>query len=901
MTEALKGTSKDVPQANSVPKIRAVLAGVAGGAIDVESLKKATGLSQRHVHYYLHAARVLGWVSGQLGSLQVTARAQRLLASSCGSDEERSLMRADVEAMKIGPIIIPFLKGEIDVQDLAGRLSDYASLSTATARRRAGSLKRWRDYILGTEVGPNPFESETTSSGSSLQESEDPPRAPQSEEVASGSKEAQRSHDTGDAQAIDCERVALVLLLELDEIEWSVRAYNCFYAMKLRFVGDLVQCTPDRLLRHKNLGRTTLKEIESTLLRFGLALGMKLPSWELVDHDEVRRQSQEELQDLLDRVRRGEFVPDPRQLAVHDRADSPCDAEDMPALFLEVCDFDFSVRALNCFEVAGVRYVGDLVQLSRNQLLGQRNLGRKTVSEIESFLESLGLQLGMTLPGWGGLDHHKLSQATRHAQHEIVEALDDTPKPSTVEEEVALYLSEALRPKAAAIALARISWTGESDRTLADVGEEFGLSRERVRQIASSAGAGALDYRRGFRVLRSCLDRIESEEISDARAIKETLAAAGLIRQGTTLRAIRAAARMLQLPGDFELEQTPNGTFVVSAETKGISDRIAIEARRVTERWGCGRVDDIVLVAKDSLGVDISPEMARAVLATVPGLSWLDDIKTWFWVATVKRSRLLNNIDKILAVAPRITVSELRTAVRRHHRMDNFAPPRRILLALCSELEDCEVEGESVVDTGGRTVEAYLSDTERLLRSLILEHGPAVHVRTLDQLAIARGVNRATFQMTVFNSPVFRRLAKGVYGLVGADVLPSSVEEAGMLSTRRSKVLQDWGWASATVLRVDYRLSSGSISNGVLSIPAAARNVLSGDFALLDSEGAEIATLRVKSNQVWGFVGPFARQEPEPGDFLRIEFDIDKRVARIQIGSEPPEDMDESPTAVLVD
>ena len=786
-------------------------------------------------------------------------------------------------------------------KNLAGRLSDYANLSKATARRRAGSLKSWRDHILGTAAGRNPLESESTSSGSSLQELENPPDSPESEEVASGSNKVARSQYAATAQAHNGGSVALIFLLELDEIEWSVRAYNCFEAMKLRFLGDLVQCTPERLLRQKNLGRTTMKEIESTLLRFGLALGMNLSNWELVDREEVRRQSEQELRDLLDSVRRGEFVPDAQQLTVDECDGSPSGAEHGPALFLEVGDFPFSVRALNCFEAAGVRYVGDLVQLSRNQLLNQRNLGRKTVSEIESFLESLGLRLGMRLPSWDSLDHEELAQATRSAQYEIVEALDDTPIPSTVEEEVALYLSESLRPKTVPIALARISWSGENDRTLADVGDEFGLSRERVRQITSSAGAGALSYRRGFPVIRSCLDRIESEEFSDAREVEETLAAAGLIRPGTRLRAVRAAARMLDLPGDFELEQTPNGTFVVSATTKGISDRIAAEARRVTEHWGCGRVDDIFLLAKDSLGVEISPEAVRAVLASVPGLSWLDDEKTWFWVATVRRSRLLNNIDKILAVAPQINVSELRTAVRRHHRMDNFAPPRRILLALCNELEDCDVEGERIADTRGRTVEAYLSDTERLLRRLILDHGPALHVRRLDQLAMARGINRATFQMTLFNSPVFRRLANGVYGLVGADVLPSSVEEAGMLNTRRSKVLQDWGWKSATVVRVDYRLSSGSISNGVLSIPAAARQVLAGDFSLLDSDGVEIATLRAKSNQVWGFVGPFARQEPEPGDFLRIEFDIEKRVARIQIGSEPPEDMDESPTAVLVE
>ena len=893
-----------MPQANSVPKIRAVIAAVASGIVDSEGIKGSTGLSQRHLHYYLHAARILGWVSGQLGNLQVTSRGRRLLASPSESDEERSLVRTDVEAMKIGPIVIPFIAGRIDTKVLASRLSEYADLSGATARRRAGCLKRWRDYMFGADADGTPLATEPMGSVQPPEERKGGAKRPNSEVDPSPPTE-DASTTTG---SVDCGSFPLLLFLELDELELSVRAHNCFYTMKLRFLGDLVQCTPEELLKLRNFGRTTLKEVESVILRLGLALGMSLPDWGLVDHEGVRRHCEAEIRELLDLVRRGEFTPTAQGLVV-ERAGTPGRAmnadlsqvENAAALFFELRNFDFSVRAMNGFNVSGIRFVGDLIQLSRSQLLDQRNLGRKTVAEIESFVQTLGFRLGTRLPGWDDLDHEKLAQESEDAQYEVVQGLDDAPTPTSLEEEVELYLTETLRPRTVPIALARIAWTSETDRTLADVGDEFGLTRERVRQITATVTSRAHAYRREFPFLLQCLSTIQCAGLSEASKVEEMLLAEGLTTPRTTLRAIRAAGRMLNLGIEFELEHTKSGTLVVTAATKGVSDRIASEARRITSRWGCGRVDDIVSFLKDSVGVEISQEAAQAALATVPGLSWLDDEKNWFWVATAARNRLLNNIDKTLAVAQTISAGELRSAVRRHHRMDGFAPPRRILRALCTELDDCEVEGDAIRNTGTRTIEGELSETERALRGLFVEHGPALHVRELEQFALTMGINRATFQMTLFNSPIFRRLAKGVYGLVGKQVSPGAVESAARVANvRRARVLQDWGWVSDTVVSVDYRLSEGSISNGVLSIPAAARSVLSGDFAVVDARDSDTGTLRVKANQVWGLLRVFARQEPEPGDFLRIEFDLDQRRAQIQIASEPPEDAEDSPGAILV-
>ena len=56
-------------------------------------------------------------------------------------------------------------------------------------------------------------------------------------------------------------------------------------------------------------------------------------------------------------------------------------------------DCDLTVRTLNILRVAGANTVGDLVNLRKTDLLRIRNAGKKTLSEIEYFLEANNLKL----------------------------------------------------------------------------------------------------------------------------------------------------------------------------------------------------------------------------------------------------------------------------------------------------------------------------------------------------------------------------------------------------------------------------------------------------------------------------------------------------------------------------
>jgi DNA-directed RNA polymerase subunit alpha len=68
-----------------------------------------------------------------------------------------------------------------------------------------------------------------------------------------------------------------------------------------------------------------------------------------------------------------------------------------PALLKKL---ELSVRSANCLKNDNIVYIGDLIQKSEAEMLRTPNFGRKSLNEIKEVLASMGLHLGMEVPGW---------------------------------------------------------------------------------------------------------------------------------------------------------------------------------------------------------------------------------------------------------------------------------------------------------------------------------------------------------------------------------------------------------------------------------------------------------------------------------------------------------------------
>ena len=86
-------------------------------------------------------------------------------------------------------------------------------------------------------------------------------------------------------------------------------------------------------------------------------------------------------------------------MAVHTPEES--DANQLNRYLLKKVDeLELSVRSANCLKNDNIIYIGDLVQKTEAEMLRTPNFGRKSLNEIKEVLSSMGLRLGMDIPGW---------------------------------------------------------------------------------------------------------------------------------------------------------------------------------------------------------------------------------------------------------------------------------------------------------------------------------------------------------------------------------------------------------------------------------------------------------------------------------------------------------------------
>ncbi|MEE2757963.1 MAG: ATP-binding protein [Myxococcota bacterium] len=144
----------DIPQADSLSRIRELVQTVHFGASDTARLQKVMSLHPRHVGYHLHAARVLNWIERADDQWAVTSLGGELIATAAGSQEERAIFRKSISASEYLVAIAPnLLTDQAPEQDLLSlRIQEVAGIAPATARRRASTLLRWRTQSLPTRV-----------------------------------------------------------------------------------------------------------------------------------------------------------------------------------------------------------------------------------------------------------------------------------------------------------------------------------------------------------------------------------------------------------------------------------------------------------------------------------------------------------------------------------------------------------------------------------------------------------------------------------------------------------------------------------------------------------------------------------------------------------------------------
>ena len=174
--------------------------------------------------------------------------------------------------------------------------------------------------------------------------------------------QASKAMHFNDEEEKQLEKHAAMLDTPVTDFELSVRTRNALRKMNIRTLGDLLHHTEAELRSFKNFGDASLDEIKAMLAQKGLKLGQAAEQ----QQEAVKQQVYEQLTDA---------------------------GGDSEILSKSVNEMSLSVRARKALALLNVSAIGDLVLKTEAELMGVKNFGMTSLTEIKQCLEDMGLSL----------------------------------------------------------------------------------------------------------------------------------------------------------------------------------------------------------------------------------------------------------------------------------------------------------------------------------------------------------------------------------------------------------------------------------------------------------------------------------------------------------------------------
>jgi len=272
---------------------------------------------------------------------------------------------------------------------------------------------------------------------------------------------------------------------EIKKEELSQRLINSLTSHGVNTINDLIQYTDKQLMSFQNFGETLLEEVKNFLSYYNLSLGNKL----IYD----------------DCSKKGEIIED-------NKLNSHIPISKLKINILK--EWFLSVRTVNCLKALDIEFVGDLIQWTELDLLHSRNFGRKSLIELQKYLEKNSLNLGsydlININVW---DRERLILKNDINKNEFSKKLveltvssslfidfDEFKKEQSSSNKIIIEkqlskeelekiiikdikkIIELFKERPKEIFLSRYGYLQKYE-TLEDLGKKFKITRERVRQI----------------------------------------------------------------------------------------------------------------------------------------------------------------------------------------------------------------------------------------------------------------------------------------------------------------------------------------------------------------------------------------------------------------------------------
>jgi hypothetical protein len=315
---------------------------------------------------------------------------------------------------------------------------------------------------------------------------------------------------------------------------------------------------------------------------------------------------------------------------------------------------------------------------------------------------------------------------------------------------------------------------GESRRTLASLGRECGLTKERVRQICWRR-IGDLKQLRMTPVVRAVELALKHATPCLATVLDRRLAAEGLVHSATRITDVLCLLDAIGCNPAYAALGSPGHEILIAEPARQAAIKIQSVAVSAVRKLGCCQLPTVV--DRLTRPWKAKPDSVVSILELAAGFQWLNRRGDWFWIHLPRPDRLRKRIREVLCVAPHIRLLDLRSALVSDPRLP-FVPSRPILRDYCKAIPDCQIEGEWVVAREPLRPEDVLRGDELTLVKILLKDGPVLKAEDFRKLAVQAGVRGQSFRDCLRKRPTMSRYGKEMSGLIGADCPRRSKSDA---------------------------------------------------------------------------------------------------------------------------
>jgi len=545
------------------------------------------------------------------------------------------------------------------------------------------------------------------------------------------------------------------LSINLRDLDLSVRALNSLINQNINTINDLIEQTEGELKRFPNMGQKSIDEIKQMLDHYSLYLGMEILN--------VNNEANIETINSIEVTEENQLIELSEKKIIE--------------IIKEFDETTLSVRSKNVLLNLDCTNIGDIISLSRQSLFDNNNLGKKSVDEIEKYINDLDLNFGDIIEPWDKdivkqLRENLIGKISDEARQELIK------KNQYLEVELQKILEEciktsqkdqSIKDRIIDVLINRFGLDGSPAKTLEIIGKKYNVTRERIRQN-QEFGLRKLRTRKPFTPI---LDKI-FEELSKALPVTEIEFNRILKEKKFTLvewdfKGLQDFYENLGIKTDFYVSKINNLRVITKVGIDNIFRQVMVNINKKISNTGLLSLSEC-LDFKEVYLNDLKRETIKKFIQTKPIFTWLDEEQEWF-TFYAKRNRLSNLITKAATGSLSVDIDNLFKKIKNFHRLENVKYSVDIFISFCKKSFDCEIKDNEILFSSPKSkISDYhgyqgnvISPNEQKIVDIFNKFGPILNWWDLKELSTSANVKDDSLNMILQFSVLFQRIDRATY------------------------------------------------------------------------------------------------------------------------------------------